>query len=452
MKDNSKTLISLLTLILPVIFIFNTSQKTIAASPTIEISNLRVQGDSIPYIITCGNIISLDPGFVLDMDITASDTDPSDIVVLTIQFSPSGIETVNFNPVIPVSGNPVVTHLHYFKTQIFYVGIMSIYAEDLLGNITQCEIYIDSRLSFLNPYIVISNPTKNGLPLSNLTSGSTIRAMEGDNIDFDITGVYDHDFILSQEFTPGPSPIPGVTFTPSIPGAGNSIFISHFHFEPQTNYSGNMKLLITASNGLTSECIINFDLILPVEMTSFYSNVHGNDVTLNWTTGSENNNSRFEIERTTGSYMNWYVIGSVTGSGTTSAPESYSYIDRNINSGSYIYRLKQIDFNGNFEYHNLSNEVVIGIPLKFNLSQNYPNPFNPSTKIDFEIPEDGNVNIVVYDNSGKEVSVLVSGFRIAGYYSVQFNASDLSSGIYYYKIEFNGNRSYQKVMKMAFIK
>lgn len=451
MKDNSKTLISLLTLILTVVFIFNTSQKTNAASPTIEISNIRVQGDSIPYNITCGNVISLDPGFVLDMDITATDTDPSDMVMLTVQFSPSGIETVNFNPVIPVSGNPAATHLNYFYTQ-FYFGIMSIYAEDLLGNITQCDLYIDSRLSFLNPYIVISNPTKNGLPLSNLISGSTIQAMEGDIIDFDITGVYDHDFILSQEFTPGPSPIPGVTFTPSIPGAGNRIFISHFHLEPQTNYLGNMKLLLTASNGLTSECIINFDLVLPVEMTSFFSIVNGNNVTLNWTTGSENNNSRFEIYRTSGSTQNWNVIGTVPGSGTSSAPKSYSYADRNINSGSYSYRLKQIDFNGNFEYHYLSNEVVIRIPVKFNISQNYPNPFNPSTKIDFEIPEDGEVNIVVYDISGMEVSVLVNGFRIAGYYSVLFNASDLSSGIYYYKVQFNGDRSYQKVMKMAFVK
>lgn len=451
MKDNSKTLISILTLILTIVFIFNISQKTNAASPTIGISNIRVQGDSIPYNITCGNAISLDPGFVLDMDITATDSDPSDMVILTVQFSPSGIETVNFNPVIPVSGNPAATHLHYFYTQ-FYSGIMSIYAEDLLGNITQCDLYIDFRLSFLNPYLVISNPTKNGLPLSNLISGSTILAIVGDIIDFDITGVYDHDFILSQEFTPGPSPIPGVTFTPSIPGAGNSIFISHFHLEPQTNYLGNMKLLITASNGLTSECIINFDLILPVEMTSFYSSVNGNDITLNWITGSESNNSRFEIERTSGSSQNWNVIGTVPGSGTSSAPESYSYADRNIISGSYSYRLKQIDFNGNSDYHYLSNEVVIGIPVKFNISQNYPNPFNPSTKIDFEIPEDGNVNIVVYDNSGKEVSVLVNGYRIAGYYSVLFNASDLSSGIYYYKVQFNGDRSYQKVMKMAFVK
>ncbi len=142
--------------------------------------------------------------------------------------------------------------------------------------------------------------------------------MQGDIIDFDITGVYDREITLSHIFTPGPSPIPGVTFTPSIPGSGYSLFISHFHLEPQTNYLGNMKLILTASNGRTTECIINFDLVLPVEMTSFYSSVHGNDVTLNWTTGSESNNARFEIERTSGGSQNWNVIGIVPGSGTSS--------------------------------------------------------------------------------------------------------------------------------------
>jgi Secretion system C-terminal sorting domain len=95
---------------------------------------------------------------------------------------------------------------------------------------------------------------------------------------------------------------------------------------------------------------------------------------------------------------------------------------------------------------------VIGVPVKFDLSQNYPNPFNPSTKIDFELPEDGNVNLIVYDNSGKQVSTLVSGFKIAGYYSIQFNASNLASGIYYYKIQYTGDRSFEKVMKMALVK
>jgi hypothetical protein len=111
--------------------------------------------------------------------------------------------------------------------------------------------------------------------------------------------------------------------------------------------------------------------------------------------------------------------------------------------------LKQIDFNGNFEYFNLSDEVIVGVPDKFNLSQNYPNPFNPSTKIDFEIPRDGNVKISLFDNSGKLVSTVVNGFRSAGYYTVNFSGLNLSSGVYFYKLEAEG---FSKVMKMTLLK
>jgi hypothetical protein len=187
---------------------------------------------------------------------------------------------------------------------------------------------------------------------------------------------------------------------------------------------------------------------LPVELASFTSTINGTVVTLSWATSSETNNAGFDIERSSVNSQ-WTKIGNVSGNGTTTEPRSYTYVDRNLNSGTYNYRLKQIDFNGNFEYFNLSNEVVVGIPSDFSLSQNYPNPFNPSTKIDFQIPTDGNVTLSVYDNSGKLVSVISDGFRAAGYYSVDFNATNLSSGVYFYKLE-SGN--FSKVMKMSLIK
>ncbi len=109
-----------------------------------------------------------------------------------------------------------------------------------------------------------------------------------------------------------------------------------------------------------------------------------------------------------------------------------------MNAGTYNYRLKQIDFNGKFEYYDLSNEVVIANPAEYNLSQNYPNPFNPSTKIDFTIPVDGNVKLVMFDISGKEVANIVNEAKTAGYYSVQFNAANLSSGMYFYSLSVNG--------------
>ncbi|MBK6536818.1 MAG: T9SS type A sorting domain-containing protein [Ignavibacteria bacterium] len=99
---------------------------------------------------------------------------------------------------------------------------------------------------------------------------------------------------------------------------------------------------------------------------------------------------------------------------------------------------KAKDFNGNFEYHNLNGEVIIGVPNRLQLIQNYPNPFNPSTKISFDLPVEGNVTLKVFNTSGKEVAVLVNETRSAGYYSVNFNASNLSSGVYYYRLEAAG--------------
>ncbi|MBK8549713.1 MAG: T9SS type A sorting domain-containing protein [Ignavibacteria bacterium] len=175
---------------------------------------------------------------------------------------------------------------------------------------------------------------------------------------------------------------------------------------------------------------------LPVEMSSFVSSINGRDVTLNWTTVSESNNSRFEIERTIVNGQ-WSKIGSVEGNGTTLSAMNYAYTDRGLNTGLYNYRLKQIDFNGNFEYFNLNNEVNVGIPSKFALMQNYPNPFNPSTTINYDLPSDGVVTLKIFDLTGKEVSALVNEFKAAGYYTINFTGNNLSSGIYIYSLTSN---------------
>ncbi|HAY34692.1 MAG TPA: hypothetical protein DCY06_11220 [Bacteroidetes bacterium] len=210
-----------------------------------------------------------------------------------------------------------------------------------------------------------------------------------------------------------------------------------------TQVSGNTLV----ATGLTdfSDFGIGGSEALPVELSSFVSTISGNSVTLNWTTASEINNSGFDIERSSVSGV-WSKVGSVSGNGTSATPHSYTFTERNVASGSHNYRLKQIDFNGNFEYFNLSNEVVIGIPAEFKLSQNYPNPFNPSTTISYEIPVDGAVSLKIFDMSGKEVMTLVDGVKNAGYYSINFNASNLSSGIYFYKLSANDFTSVKKMM------
>lgn len=198
-----------------------------------------------------------------------------------------------------------------------------------------------------------------------------------------------------------------------------------------------------------ANCRVGFDNPLPVELASFTSVVNGSDVTLNWSTSVELNNSGFDIER---SSLNneWSKIGFINGNGTSNNVNYYSFTDRNLRSGTYNYRLKQIDHNGNFEYFNLSNEVNIGIPLKYDLSQNYPNPFNPSTKINFALPNDGRVSLKIYDMSGKEVMTLINEVKTAGYYSVDFNASSsangLSSGVYFYRLSTSDFTATKKMM------
>ncbi|MBK8550298.1 MAG: T9SS type A sorting domain-containing protein [Ignavibacteria bacterium] len=196
----------------------------------------------------------------------------------------------------------------------------------------------------------------------------------------------------------------------------------------------------------------NGGFVLPVELASFAANVNKNNVVLNWTTTTETNNQGFDIERSLVGSNEWTKAGNVSGNGTTNEAKSYSFAER-LTTGHYNYRLKQIDFNGGVNYHNLSNEVVVGVPSVYALSQNYPNPFNPTTKIDFELPYDGKVSVLLYDISGREVAKLVNEVKTAGYYSVQFNGANLASGMYFYRINAEGNsQNFVSTKKMVLIK
>ncbi len=137
--------------------------------------------------------------------------------------------------------------------------------------------------------------------------------------------------------------------------------------------------------------------------------------------------------------MHGIKLDLLQGNGTSSLPNNYEFIDRNLLTGRYKYRLKQIDYNGNFEYYDLQNEVVIGIPEKYSLSQNYPNPFNPVTILEFGISKRGFVSLKVYDLLGKEVVTLVNSDLNPGTYKYSFNASVLGSGLYIYKLAVDGS-------------
>jgi hypothetical protein len=139
------------------------------------------------------------------------------------------------------------------------------------------------------------------------------------------------------------------------------------------------------------------------------------------------------VQRTNDNYV-WSALSFISGNGTSNQINVYSYEDRNVTTGKYQYRLKQIDYNGNFKYYNLLNEVNVGIPSEFALMQNYPNPFNPATTINFDLPLDSKVNLLIYDITGRLVSELLNSEFKAGYNSVKFNASNFASGVYFYSI------------------
>ncbi|MEO6695826.1 MAG: DUF4331 family protein [Ignavibacteria bacterium] len=228
-------------------------------------------------------------------------------------------------------------------------------------------------------------------------------------------------------------------------------------FCPTNSQLGNRPIRLAAYDNATPSCTTFVDLAyqvdvpLPVELSSFTSSTNGRDVSLNWVTTSEENNSGFDIERSSVNNQ-WIKVGSVSGSNSSSKQTSYSFLDRKLTTGTYNYRLKQVDFNGNFEYFQLSNEVIIGIPVKFELVQNYPNPFNPVTKIDYALPANGKVSLVIYDAVGREIAKLVNENLEAGYYTVNFDASQFSSGVYYYRLSLDGEKNFNDTKKMLLIK
>ncbi len=186
---------------------------------------------------------------------------------------------------------------------------------------------------------------------------------------------------------------------------------------------------------------------LPVELISFNGSTSGGKNILTWQTSTEKNNHGFEIERSTDKKV-FTTRGFVNGNGTTTQPHNYSFTEEGVN-GKVYYRLKQFDFNGDYNYSNVIEINSVNSP-EYQLAQNYPNPFNPTTLISYSLPYDGNVSLKVYDVLGREVKTLVNGFQQAGVHSINFNAAEMNSGVYFYKME--AGNYFSSIKKMIVIK
>ena len=214
--------------------------------------------------------------------------------------------------------------------------------------------------------------------------------------------------------------------------------------EISTNDPAHQTIVVPISMTVQSE--------VPVELLSFNAEMVDDNVVLNWATATETNNSGYQIEKRQKSDVKGQTefnnVGFVSGKGTTTEKSVYSFSDKNEKPGTYVYRLKQIDLDGTYSY---SNEVEIEVtgPKDFALYQNYPNPFNPSTTIKFALPVKTNLSLNIYNTLGEKVAEIFKGEMEEGYHEMMFNASGLSSGIYYYTITAD---NFSETKKMILIK
>ena len=186
---------------------------------------------------------------------------------------------------------------------------------------------------------------------------------------------------------------------------------------------------------------------VPVELTLFTGSYVSGSVQLEWITATETNNSGFEVQKRYEG-TSFEKIGFVVGSGTTTVETHYSFTDANNLVGRIYYRLKQIDFDGEFAF---SNEIMVEIPgiTDYQLFQNYPNPFNPSTTIKYSVPAQSKIKIALYDIIGNEVSTLFEGIQPSGIHEINLTADNLPSGVYFISMT---AENFSKAIKITLMK
>jgi photosystem II stability/assembly factor-like uncharacterized protein len=300
-------------------------------------------------------------------------------------------------------------------------------------NVSSIYIHPDNEEEFLVTYYGLGGSkvykTEN--------SGSVWRSISGDLPDTPVNDlfIYTEDsahpntYFVATDIGVFLTQDDGTNWVELADGIPNTL-VMHLDYSPQTH------TLRAGTHGRgVYEAYIDF--YVPVELASFSASVTNNSVLLDWETATETNNRGFEIERKLKN-QDWQTIGFVQGNGTSTERHAYKYNDETLSenyNGRALYRLKQVDFNGAYQYSNQVYADFDFIPDQVTLSQNYPNPFNPATTIKYSVPAESNVKLIVYNSLGQKVSELVNSVQASGNYQVTWNASDFSSGIYFYTLE-----------------
>lgn len=219
----------------------------------------------------------------------------------------------------------------------------------------------------------------------------------------------------------------------------DSLFIDeNVQYESHYYYVVTALDILGNESGFSNVADTTVGIPVPVELINFSIQLNGNNAILEWTTEMESNNYGFEVQRSPDG-VTFNKIGFITGENTNIIQKHYSFVDPDLSTGIYYYRLKQIDMDGRYEFSRTL-RISVDLPKGFRLEQNYPNPFNSMTTIAFSLPMNGHVELNIYNVFGQRIFTLVDEFKEAGKYRLSWNGVDQSgkkvgSGVYYYKIK-----------------
>jgi hypothetical protein len=348
-------------------------------------------------------------------------------------FKPTdGPAVVSFN-----DAQPIVVGVNFKSAQSGFITGIRFYKQTIFSGVHTALLY-DTTTKTLLASKNFTGESASGWQQVNFNSSVAITAVTGyraavlmnDNHYTATTNFFTADYSVNPPLTA----FQGVT---TQTGTGNGVYdytTAGVPVYPHTKSGNQANYWVDVVFGLTA---------LPVQLTDFSASPKGNDVQLNWSTASEQQNKGFEIQRS-GNGTHWNAVGFVNGAGTSQSVNHYQFADKHLAAGKYYYRLNQLDLDGHSKLSQVVQVSVAG-SLLLELLQNQPNPFHGSTRIDIIVPQTGRIKLLLLDYLGRPVRQLMDETKYPGTYRVEVDRNGLSSGLYYYRLETQGQTLTRKM-------